>query len=37
MFSDLQFNKGVDKKTFTYKPTAGINAGRMPGSCNDPY
>ncbi len=36
IFSDLKFNKGVEQKTFTYKPTAGINAARMPGSCSDP-
>ncbi|MDP2341674.1 MAG: outer membrane lipoprotein carrier protein LolA [Deltaproteobacteria bacterium] len=36
MFSDLQFNKGVNKGAFSYKPTAGINASRMPGSCADP-
>ena len=35
-FSDLQFNKGVDKKTFSYRPKSGLNAGRMPGSCTDP-
>jgi len=36
LFSELQFNKGVEKGVFTYKPTAGINASRMPGSCDAP-
>lgn len=36
LFSELQFNKGVEKGVFTYKPTAGINAARMPGSCDAP-
>lgn len=36
MFSELKFNKGIDKKTFSYTPPAGINAQRMPGSCDAP-
>ncbi len=40
LFSDLQFNTagkgGLDKKLFTYTPTGGINATRMPGTCDVP-
>jgi outer membrane lipoprotein carrier protein len=36
MFSDLVFNGGISKGTFTYKPAAGINAQRLPGSCDAP-
>lgn len=36
LFSNLEFNKGVDAKKFGYTPTAGINASRMPGTCDAP-
>lgn len=36
MFKDLKFNSGIAAGTFTYTPPAGINAQRLPGSCNAP-
>lgn len=37
MFSDLKFNVGgLDNKTFSYTPSPGVNAARMPGTCNAP-
>ena len=36
MFTDLKFNTGIAKGTFSYKPGAGINAQRLPGSCAAP-
>jgi outer membrane lipoprotein carrier protein len=36
VFTDLVFNKGHKAGTFAYKPTGGINATRMPGSCDAP-
>lgn len=40
IFKDLAFNvgkgKGISPATFTYTPTGGINAQRIPGSCDAP-
>lgn len=36
MFKNLVFNSAIPKGTFTYKPTGGINAQRLPGSCDAP-
>ena len=36
MFSNLKFNvPDLAKGSFTYKPTAGVTAQRLPGSCGD--
>ncbi len=36
MFKNLVFNSALAKGSFSYKPTAGINAQRLPGSCTAP-
>ena len=40
IFSELAFNVGkaggVTPKTFAYTPSGGINAQRVPGSCDAP-
>ena len=36
MFKNLVFNSAMPRGTFSYKPTASINAQRLPGSCDAP-